>query len=111
MSENIQSHSRRNMQEWLSYIESIHSVEIDMGLARISEVAARLNINFKNTQVITVAGTNGKGTTCAFIENALLKTKHSVAVYSSPHINRFNERLRVNSVMLKIKLLSMLLSK
>ncbi|WP_286233086.1 bifunctional tetrahydrofolate synthase/dihydrofolate synthase [Thalassotalea sediminis] len=90
------SHSNRSLDEWLSYIERIHATEIDMGLQRISEVANRLSIAFENSTVITVAGTNGKGTTCAFLENALCAEHMSVAVYSSPHINRFNERLRIN---------------
>ncbi len=92
------SHSlRKTLSEWLSYIESIHFTEIDMGLTRITQVATQLNIDLSNTVVITVAGTNGKGTTCAFLENALKMKEHSVAVYSSPHIERFNERLRINS--------------
>ena len=96
MNKTNQSHSNRNLDEWLSYLENIHSTEIDMGLERISTVAQKLSIDLSFTQVITVAGTNGKGTTCAFLENALLSKKHSVAVYSSPHIEHFNERLRIN---------------
>jgi dihydrofolate synthase/folylpolyglutamate synthase len=82
--------------QWLCYIESIHSSEIDLGLDRVGQVAKKLFIDFSFAKVVTVAGTNGKGTTCAFIENALLNEKQSVAVYSSPHINQFNERLRIN---------------
>jgi dihydrofolate synthase / folylpolyglutamate synthase len=96
MKKTIQSHSNRNLDEWLSYLENIHCTEIDMGLERISIVAKKLQINLSFTQVITVAGTNGKGTTCAFLENVLLSKSHSVAVYSSPHIEKFNERLRIN---------------
>lgn len=96
MKKTHQSHSSRNLDEWLSYLENIHSTEIDMGLERISKIAQKLAINFEFTQVITVAGTNGKGTTCAFLENTLLAEQHSVAVYSSPHIEKFNERLRIN---------------
>ncbi|NMP17540.1 bifunctional tetrahydrofolate synthase/dihydrofolate synthase [Thalassotalea sp. Y01] len=91
------SHSSlANLGEWLFYLESIHATEIDMGLERISKVAKRLNIDLSSSTVITVSGTNGKGTTCAFLEHALLDMGHSVAVYSSPHIQRFNERLRLN---------------
>lgn len=97
MSKMIKGHSfKSNLTEWLSYLESIHSVEIDLGLARISAVAEKLNINFANSTVITVAGTNGKGTTCAFLENAFLAQNLTCAVYSSPHIERFNERLRID---------------
>jgi dihydrofolate synthase/folylpolyglutamate synthase len=98
MSTNNKSHStRKSLVQWLSYLETIHLTEIDLGLRRISQVAKRLNIDLSFAQVITVAGTNGKGTTCAFIENALLGTDQTVAVYSSPHIEHFNERLRINN--------------
>jgi dihydrofolate synthase/folylpolyglutamate synthase len=104
-----------NLDQWLYYLENLHSTEIDLGLTRVGEVADRLAIDLSFAKVITVAGTNGKGTTCAFMENALLNTlspnlkgelnppleqigKPTVAVYSSPHIERFNERLRINKV-------------
>lgn len=94
-----QSHSsEHSLSEWLSYLESIHTTEIDLGLSRIGIVAERLGIKFDFAKVITVAGTNGKGTTCAFLENALLNEELDVAVYSSPHIEKFNERLRINKV-------------
>lgn len=103
MPQNISSHSkdRKDLNEWLCYLEALHNIEIDLGLSRIGQVAKRLNINFNFARVITVGGTNGKGTTCAFLENALLEESIdektlNVAVYSSPHIERFNERLRIN---------------
>ena len=99
MPTNNKSHSaRKSLAQWLSYLETIHLTEIDLGLSRISQVAKRLNIDLSFSQVITVAGTNGKGTTCAFIENALLANNQTVAVYSSPHIENFNERLRINNI-------------
>jgi len=96
-----------HLDQWLYYIENLHSTEIDMGLVRIQQVAERLAIDLAFATVITVAGTNGKGTTCAFLENALLdpalnllinkeKGPSSVAVYASPHIEKFNERLRID---------------
>ncbi|QOL25277.1 bifunctional tetrahydrofolate synthase/dihydrofolate synthase [Thalassotalea sp. LPB0316] len=88
--------SNASLDNWLSYLESIHSQEIDLGLTRINQVAERLAISLGASTVITVAGTNGKGTTCAFLENALLAKGKRVAVYSSPHIERFNERLRID---------------
>lgn len=103
-----ESHSKdfKSLNEWLCYLETIHTTEIDLGLSRIGQVANRLHIDFSFACVITVAGTNGKGTTCAFLENALLNEKiankidhalpQKVAVYSSPHIEHFNERLRIN---------------
>jgi len=98
MVDNNLSHSSRNsLTEWLSYLENLHNIEIDLGLVRMQEVASLLNINFDFATVITVAGTNGKGTTCAFLENAFIAEDKSVAVYSSPHLEHFNERLRINS--------------
>lgn len=106
MKENLSSHSSRTtLDEWLSYIESIHFTEIDMGLTRIKEVADNLSIDLTASKIITVAGTNGKGTTCAFLENFLLHEKLSVAVYSSPHIEKFNERLRINKLDVEDQLL------
>lgn len=97
MTPSSNSHSpRKTLAQWLSYLETIHSTEIDLGLQRINQVAQQLKINFSFAKVITVAGTNGKGTTCAFLENALMAEGKSVAVYSSPHIEHFNERLRIN---------------
>ena len=107
MSNDQKSHQQegKSLDEWLCYLETIHKTEIDLGLSRISQVAQRLGIDLSFATLITVAGTNGKGTTCAFLENALLKEYQqndeanphlSVAVYSSPHIERFNERLRID---------------
>ncbi len=99
MSKSKSSHYQdfENLDQWLYYLENLHSSEIDLGLTRVGEIAKRLAIDFNFAKVIIVAGTNGKGTTCAFLENALLATKNQkVAVYSSPHIERFNERLRIN---------------
>lgn len=97
MTSKIKSHSNeRDLGEWLYYLENLHTSEIDMGLTRIGIVAKTLGVDLSFAQVITVAGTNGKGTTCAFIENALLAKNKTVAVYSSPHIKDFNERLRFN---------------
>ena len=97
MTNQLKSHSKgKSLDEWLSYLESIHNTEIDLGLERIGKVAKALSLDLSTSVVITVAGTNGKGTTCAFMENAIRQLGKSVAVYSSPHIERFTERLRVN---------------
>lgn len=87
-----------HFEEWIDYLISQHPVEIDMGLNRVREVAKRLNLlDLGETKVITVAGTNGKGTTCAFLENIFLNANYQVGVYSSPHLLKFNERVRINS--------------
>lgn len=85
-----------NLAKWLSKIEAGHPTDIDMGLTRVASVAQRLGIDFSNSAVLSVAGTNGKGTTCRLIEQCCLEAGLSVGVYSSPHILLFNERFRIN---------------
>lgn len=87
---------QKNLNEWLSYLEQLHPTEIDMGLTRIASVAEELGLIHFDSKVITVAGTNGKGTTCAFLEEILMQAGYKVGVYSSPHILRYTERLRIN---------------
>jgi len=89
---------RKTLPQWLEYLESIHPSAIDMGLDRVNEVAQRLNLRF-DARVITVGGTNGKGTTSALIENALLIDGQSVGVYSSPHLLDYRERVRINGTL------------
>lgn len=89
-----------SLPQWLSYLESIHPSTIDMGLARLQRVADNLQLDFSQQTVITVAGTNGKGTTCRFIEQALLSQSMQVGVYSSPHLVDYRERVRVQGDML-----------
>lgn len=80
---------------WLSYLEHLHSKTIDLGLARVSEVAQRMAVIKPAPFVFTVAGTNGKGTTCRTLESALMAAGYKVGVYSSPHLVRYTERVRV----------------
>ena len=80
---------------WLSYLEHLHSKTIDLGLARVSEVAARMAVLKPAPFVFTVAGTNGKGTTCRTLESVLMAAGFKVGVYSSPHLVRYTERVRV----------------
>jgi dihydrofolate synthase/folylpolyglutamate synthase len=88
--------THRTLDQWLSYLESLHPTEIELGLARIQQVAARLAINPGSAQVITVAGTNGKGSTCAMLDQILQQHGKTTARYSSPHLIRFNERVMIN---------------
>ena len=80
---------------WLSHLETAHPVGIDLGLARISRVKDALGLQF-NCPVITIAGTNGKGSTCAYLESILLASGYKVGCHMSPHLLVFNERARVN---------------
>lgn len=88
-------------QQWLSYIESLHPENIEMGLGRLAEVALRLGIMPNHPDrpfVVTVAGTNGKGSCLALLEQTLLCSGLRVGVYSSPHLLCFGERLRIDGV-------------
>ncbi|MCT8987027.1 bifunctional tetrahydrofolate synthase/dihydrofolate synthase [Shewanella phaeophyticola] len=86
-----------NLAQWLDYLLAIHPTEIDMGLTRVDKVAKRLDLlSLAPSKVITVAGTNGKGTSCAMLESILRQSGLSVGVYSSPHLLRYNERVRIN---------------
>lgn len=88
--------TRRSLQDWLDYLEQLHPTAIDMGLDRCRVVAARLGLTRPAPQVVTVTGTNGKGSTCAFIAQMLAGQGKTVGVYSSPHLLRYNERVRLN---------------
>ena len=84
------------LSEWLDYIESLHPKDIELGLARSRQVAAALNLKL-SVPVITVGGTNGKGSTCAMLESILRADGYRVGLYIKPHFVRFNERARINS--------------
>ncbi|WP_436323171.1 bifunctional tetrahydrofolate synthase/dihydrofolate synthase [Vibrio cidicii] len=86
------------MAVWLDYLANIHTSAIDLGLDRVQAVAAKAQLTKPAPTVITVAGTNGKGSTCALMEAILLDAGYSVGVYSSPHLIRYNERVRINGV-------------
>ena len=85
----------KTLQDWLDFCERLHPVSIDMGLERVREVAERLALRFE-CPVITVAGTNGKGSTCAMLEAILLQAGYRTGVYTSPHLVHFEERCRLS---------------
>jgi dihydrofolate synthase/folylpolyglutamate synthase len=82
--------------EWLAYLETLHPKAIAMGLDRVSAVYARLGVVLK-CPVITVGGTNGKGSTCALLECMLRAGGYRVGAYTSPHLLHYNERVRVDA--------------
>ncbi|MCW3148864.1 bifunctional tetrahydrofolate synthase/dihydrofolate synthase [Stutzerimonas stutzeri] len=88
--------SARSLPDWLSYLEQLHPAAIDMGLDRVREVAARLGLTRPAPRVVTVTGTNGKGSTCAFIASLLRGQGLKVGVYGSPHLLHYNERVRID---------------
>ena len=85
----------KTLQEWLDWCEQLHPVAIDMGLDRVKTVAERMDLRFE-CPVITVAGTNGKGSTCAMLEAVLLQAGYRTGVYTSPHLVHFEERCRLH---------------
>ena len=81
----------KNLQDWLAHCEQLHPQAIDMGLGRVQAVAQRMALRL-DCPVITVAGTNGKGSTCAMLEAILLESGYRTGVYTSPHLVHFEER-------------------
>ena len=87
-----------DLDAWLEYIAQQHQQTIDMGLSRTEQMVQRLGLTRPAPRVVTVAGTNGKGSTVVAIETLLLGAGVRVASTLSPHIHRFNERLRVDGI-------------
>jgi len=84
----------KTLEDWLAHVERLHPKNIELGLDRVRAVAQRLGLAF-DCPVITVAGTNGKGSTCAMLESILTHAGYRTAVFTSPHLVRFEERLRL----------------
>jgi len=84
----------KTLTEWLAYCEQLHPFAIEMGLGRVRQVADRMQLALK-VPVITVAGTNGKGSTCAMLEAIYLQAGYKAGVYTSPHLVQFEERCRL----------------
>lgn len=92
------------LDDWLAHCERIHPRTIDMGLDRVQTVLQRLGLKF-DVPVFTVAGTNGKGSTCAMLESILLQAGYRVGLYAKPHLVHFEERCRVNGRMVEADVL------
>jgi dihydrofolate synthase/folylpolyglutamate synthase len=80
--------------EWLTYLESLHPKTIALGLDRVAQVKHRLNLQ-PDFPIITVGGTNGKGSVCAMLESILHAAGYRVGCYTSPHLLHYNERVRI----------------
>jgi dihydrofolate synthase/folylpolyglutamate synthase len=87
--------TQRSLDEWLDYQLHVHTVGVDLGLARVREVWQRMGAPRIAANVITVGGTNGKGSTVAFLEAMLAAADRRVGCFTSPHLLRYNERVRV----------------
>lgn len=86
----------RTLEAWLAFIERQHPKSIALGLDRVEEVRARLGLA-PACPVFIVAGTNGKGSTCAMLESILRCAGYRTGLYTSPHLVRYNERVRLDS--------------
>lgn len=84
------------LNEWLSWQETLHPTEIELGLERVGEVLSRLNLNQPNFTLVTVAGTNGKGSSVSMLEAILLAAGYRVGSYTSPHLLHYNERIKLD---------------
>lgn len=86
----------RSLSEWLEFIERQHPKSIELGLDRVRSVAQRMGLQRPAAKVITVGGTNGKGSTVAFIEAIARAAGWRVGAYTSPHLLAYNERVRID---------------
>lgn len=84
----------RSLADWLARLEKLHPSSIDLGLARVRRVADALGLA-PACPLIIVGGTNGKGSTCAYLESILLAAGYKTGLYTSPHLLRYNERVRI----------------
>ena len=88
----------KSLEAWLAELEQRHPTAIDLGLDRCGEVASRLHLLVPTATTITVAGTNGKGSTVAMMEALLCEQGVSCGAFTSPHLIKYNERIRVNGL-------------
>jgi dihydrofolate synthase/folylpolyglutamate synthase len=87
-----------DLDAWLKWQETLHPSEIELGLDRVSEVARRMGVLQSQSKVITVAGTNGKGSSLSMLESIYRAAGYQTGLYTSPHIHRYNERIRINGL-------------
>jgi dihydrofolate synthase/folylpolyglutamate synthase len=85
----------KSLADWLAHAERLHPKNIELGLERVRAMVGKLDLAF-DCPVITVAGTNGKGSTCAMLESILMHAGYRTAVFTSPHLVHFEERLRLS---------------
>ncbi|HGO6308326.1 TPA: folylpolyglutamate synthase/dihydrofolate synthase family protein, partial [Neisseria gonorrhoeae] len=91
------THTNKTLAQWLAHLETAHSNGvIDMGLERVARVKETMGLNIA-CPLITVGGTNGKGSTCAFLSQIYAQAGYKVGTLTSPHLLRFNERIAVNT--------------
>ena len=89
------------LEEWIDWQCKLHPTNMDFNLSRVIEVAKKLKIDQPIPKVITVAGTNGKGSTVSILESILYESDYKVGSYTSPHLLNFNERIKIDKVPVK----------
>ena len=89
----------RTLSEWLEWQEQLHLSSIDLGLDRVSKVASRLQLDTLAMPVITVAGTNGKGSSVAMLNSIYQQAGYRTGCYTSPHLVSYNERITLSGTM------------
>lgn len=87
-----------SLDEWLNWLLGLHAQEIDLGLERITQVAEKMGVLRNTPYIISVAGTNGKGSSVAMLSSIYRVAGYRVGSYTSPHILRFNERIQINQL-------------
>lgn len=92
----LQPNKNSTLEQWVDWLSSLYSTEIDLGLDRIRKVAIDMDLRQPAPHVLTVAGTNGKGSSVAMLVASLKHAGYKVGSYTSPHILRFNERIQIN---------------
>ncbi len=85
-----------SLNEWLALLETRHPSEIELGLDRVARVAQRTGLLQPAPRIISIAGTNGKGSCVAVLESLYMAEGHKTGAYTSPHLVRFNERIRID---------------
>lgn len=92
----VKPQTQWSVEDWLDYQLRLHPANIELGLERIQTVGARLGVLHPRATVVTVAGTNGKGSSVAMLEAIMVAAGYQVGAYTSPHLLRYNERIRLN---------------
>lgn len=93
-----QPNRQSTLNQWVDWLLHLHAQEIDLGLERIAKVASSMDLKCPAPQVISVAGTNGKGSSVAMLAAIYQAAGYQVGTYTSPHITHFNERIRLNKI-------------
>src|SRR3989344_6343427 len=92
-----------NYKKTLAYLYSLESPKIKLGLGRVQQLLDNIGNPEKRLKCIHVAGTNGKGSVCAMLHSILTESGYKVGMYTSPHLKKFNERIRVNNKLITDK--------